>query len=48
MMMQEKNVEITNGDVEMKSKYLLTRHARELVVSYQVKNSDYEKDLLEE
>ena len=40
--------EITNGVVEMKSKYLLTKRARELVVSYQVKNADYEKDLLEE
>ena len=32
--------------MKMKSKYILTKRARELVVTYKVKNADYDKDLL--
>ena len=39
--------EISDGTMTMKSKYMLTKPARELVVTYKVQNADYEKDLLE-
>ena len=38
--------DISEQEMKIKSKHILTKQARELVVTHKVKNSDYNKDLL--